>query len=79
VKGWVGINTNNPLRDLHIWGSGTVVFEPQPTRVPSCSVTWAVYFADRVDWSGGTAGMLCYCNWTYWLKVFDNNRCISAS
>ena len=32
APGGVGIGTNNPQGDLHVAGSGVVVFEPQDTN-----------------------------------------------
>ncbi len=61
AEGWIGINTNNPLWELHIGGGGVIVFQPQTINPQwsgaGCSVLGSVVFNQN-------AKKLCYCDGT---------------
>lgn len=74
-KGWVGINTADPKWELHVWGNGVVVLEPQinnPQWINAvksfCNVTGSIVYNQ-------TWNKLCYCDWGERLYVYDNNSC----
>ncbi len=66
----VGIRTNNPQGDLHVAGSGVVVFQPQTNNPQGegCSITGSVIFSQ-------TANKLCYCDGNSRLYVDANTTC----
>jgi len=71
----VWIRTNNPQGDLHVAGSGVIVFEPQvnnPQDVSGrslCTTTGSVAYTE-------TGNKLCYCDGTQRLYVDDNSNCL---
>jgi len=68
----VGIRTNNPQGDLHVAGSGVVVFQPQinnPQLATSrCTTAWSVVFHQSTN-------KLCYCDGSNRLYVDTNTTC----
>jgi hypothetical protein len=65
----IWIRTNNPQGDLHVAGSGVVVFEPQinnPQWIGSgCITTGSVIYTQ-------TNNVLCFCNGT-WRKLVEDS------